>query len=129
MCAQKATPGPLPCYVLISFCNRLAIFFSSCGMNIFYCPTAVLNEYCVFDGNGSLFNARIDAIGKKEVTIHLVRLIEKELNGNPKLHIAIAPPKNIERLEWFAEKVAEIGVNEITPVLCKHSERRELRID
>jgi 16S rRNA (uracil1498-N3)-methyltransferase len=47
----------------------------------------------------------------------------------PKLHIAIAPPKNIERFEWFAEKVTEIGVAEITPLWCKHSERKELRTD
>jgi 16S rRNA (uracil1498-N3)-methyltransferase len=121
-------------------------------MNIFYCPDAVLNEHCtldetesrhistvlrkreneemyVFDGKGKLFDARITSIGKKEVSIHVVRLIEVEENVKPKLHIAIAPPKNIERLEWFAEKVTEIGVTEITPLLCKHSERKELRLD
>src|ERR1043165_9410316 len=121
-------------------------------MNIFYCPQAVLNEYCVldetesrhvstvlrkreseelyvFDGKGSLFDARIETISKKEVTVRVVRLLEKANDDAPKLHIAIAPPKNIERLEWFAEKVTEIGVSEITPVLCKHSERKELRTD
>lgn len=121
-------------------------------MNIFYCPDAVLNEYCeldetesrhvanvlrkregeelfVFDGLGNLYNARIQAISKKSVTLHVVRLMEKEDSDGPKLHMAIAPPKNIERLEWFAEKVTEIGVAEITPILCKHSERKDLRID
>src|SRR5690349_815680 len=121
-------------------------------MNIFYCPAAVLNEYCaldetesrhisgvlrkregeelfVFNGKGSLFDARIETVGKKEVTIHVVRLLQKEVNDKPKLHVAIAPPKNIERLEWFAEKVTEIGVNEITPLICRHSERKELRMD
>jgi 16S rRNA (uracil1498-N3)-methyltransferase len=120
-------------------------------MNIFYCPNAVLNEYCeldevesrhiatvlrkregeelfVFDGKGNLYDARIKNIGKKEVTVHVVRLMQTEENNQPKLHIAIAPPKNIERLEWFAEKVAEIGVTEITPILCKHSERKDLRL-
>ncbi|MES2621722.1 MAG: RsmE family RNA methyltransferase [Bacteroidota bacterium] len=121
-------------------------------MNIFYCPDAVLNEYCaldetesrhiatvlrkreseelyVFDGKGNLFDARIESISKKEVAIHVVSLVRMEENNKPKLHIAIAPPKNIERLEWFAEKVTEIGVTEITPILCKHSERKELRLD
>lgn len=121
-------------------------------MNIFYCPEAVLNEYCgldetesrhiatvlrkregeelfVFDGKGSLFNARIEAISKREVMVHIVRLMEKDEENLPRLHIAIAPPKNIERFEWFAEKVTEIGVSEITPLLCKHSERKELRVD
>ncbi len=121
-------------------------------MNIFYCPLAILNEYCVldetesrhianvmrkrdgeelfvFDGKGNLFDARIQSIGKKEVTVHVVRLMQIEDATLPRLHIAIAPPKNIERFEWFAEKVTEIGVAEITPLLCKHSERKELRID
>jgi 16S rRNA (uracil1498-N3)-methyltransferase len=121
-------------------------------MNIFYCPDAVLNEHCtfdesesrhistvlrkreneemyVFDGKGKLFDARIESISKKEVTVRVVKLIEVEEENKPRLHIAIAPPKNIERLEWFAEKVTEIGVAEITPLLCKHSERKELRLE
>jgi 16S rRNA (uracil1498-N3)-methyltransferase len=121
-------------------------------MNIFYCPAAVVNVYCeldetesrhiatvlrkregdelkVFDGNGNLFDARIQNIGKRAVTVHILRLVQTEDSNLPKLHIAIAPPKNIERLEWFAEKVTEIGVSEITPVLCKHSERKDFRVD
>ena len=121
-------------------------------MNIFYCPLAVLNAYCeldetesrhvatvlrkregeellVFDGNGNLFDAQIQTIGKKEVTVHVTRLVKTEESNLPKLHIAIAPPKNIERLEWFAEKVTEIGVHEITLLLCKHAERKEVRLD
>lgn len=121
-------------------------------MNIFYCPGAVLSDYftldetesrhiatvlrkregeelLVFDGKGNLYDARIDSITKKEVTVHTFRLRQAEANDRPKLHIAIAPSKNIERLEWFAEKVTEIGVTEITPILCNHSERKELRLD
>ena len=121
-------------------------------MNIFYCPTAILNEFTtldeteshhlinvlrkkdkeelyVFDGNGSLFTATIEGIGKKEVVVRIKKLVDEEATGKPKLHIAIAPPKNIERMEWFAEKVTEIGVSEITPIITKHSERKELRAD
>ena len=121
-------------------------------MNVFYCSNAVLNEHValddaesqhvskvlrkregeellVFDGKGSLFSARIDSIGKREVMIHLVRLIEKDTDEAPKLHIAIAPPKNIDRFEWFIEKVTEIGVCEITPVICDRSERKDVRLD
>jgi len=43
------------------------------------------------------------------------------------LHIAIAPTKNNERLEWFLEKATEIGVDEITPITCEHSERRVIK--
>ncbi len=41
-----------------------------------------------------------------------------------RIHIAIAPTKNIERLEWFIEKCTEIGVDEITPIICRYSERK-----
>ena len=118
-------------------------------MNIFYCPNAILNESCVldeaesahltkvlrkrendelyaFDGKGKLFEARIVGINKKETTIHIFRLVEVEEN-KPRLHIAIAPSKNTDRLEWFAEKATEIGIAEITPIICTHSERKELR--
>ena len=121
-------------------------------MNIFYCPNAELNESClldenesshlikvlrkrendellVFDGRGKLYDARIENIGKKETTVHIVRLVEVEEQTKPRLHIAIAPSKNTERLEWFAEKATEIGIAEITPLICKHSERKELRPD
>jgi 16S rRNA (uracil1498-N3)-methyltransferase len=120
-------------------------------MNIFYCPVAQLNETCildeaesahltkvlrkrendelfVFDGKGKLFEARIENVGKKETTVHVFRLVEVEESG-PRLHVAIAPSKNTERLEWFAEKATEIGIAEITPVICTHSERKELRPD
>ncbi len=121
-------------------------------MNVFYCSNAVLNEHValdeaesqhiskvlrkregeellVFDGKGSLFNACIDSVSKREVIVHFVRLMKRELTDGPKLHIAIAPPKNIDRFEWFIEKVTEIGVHEITPVICGRSERKDVRID
>jgi len=121
-------------------------------MNIFYCPGAELHAYCeldetesrhvatvlrkregeelyVFDGAGNLYNSLIQNIDKHSVTVNIVRLIETQGESTYPLHIAIAPPKNIERLEWFAEKVTEIGIDEITPLLCKHSERKDLRAD
>jgi 16S rRNA (uracil1498-N3)-methyltransferase len=46
-----------------------------------------------------------------------------------RLHLAVAPTKNIARFEWFLEKATEIGVDEITPLICEHSERIQIRID
>lgn len=43
------------------------------------------------------------------------------------LHLAIAPTKNINRLEWFLEKATEIGIHSITPLLCEHSERKIIK--
>jgi len=45
------------------------------------------------------------------------------------LHIAIAPTKNIDRIEWFLEKATEIGIDEITPLICIHSERRTVNAE
>jgi 16S rRNA (uracil1498-N3)-methyltransferase len=53
-------------------------------------------------------------------------------NEHPKenqIHIAIAPTKNMERLEWFVEKATEIGITEISLILCQNSERREVKIE
>ncbi|MBE9491864.1 MAG: RNA methyltransferase, partial [Bacteroidetes bacterium] len=44
-------------------------------------------------------------------------------------HLAIAPTKNINRFEWFLEKATEIGIDEISPIICDHSERKTLKTD
>lgn len=44
-----------------------------------------------------------------------------------KLHMAVAPTKNTDRFEWFLEKATEIGISEITPILCDHSERKVIK--
>lgn len=46
-----------------------------------------------------------------------------------KIHIAVAPPKNISRFEWFLEKATEIGIGQITPLICQRSERQRLNTD
>ena len=43
------------------------------------------------------------------------------------LHIAIAPTKNNDRFEWFLEKATEIGIDEVTPIICEHSERKMIK--
>lgn len=50
-------------------------------------------------------------------------------NKNAPLHIAIAPTKSNDRLEWFLEKATEIGVTQVTPILCQHSERKTVKAD
>jgi len=82
----------------------------------------------ITDGKGSLFTGTISQAHHKHCQIEVIST-QKFNNLTPYLHIAIAPTKNIERLEWFLEKVTEIGINEITPILCQHSERKQVRID
>lgn len=80
------------------------------------------------DGKGHLYQGRIQEESRKGIQVQIIETITYAPR-NPKLHIAIAPTKNTSRLEWFCEKVCEIGVHEITPILCDHSERTNLRTD
>jgi 16S rRNA (uracil1498-N3)-methyltransferase len=81
------------------------------------------------DGKGTLFEARISDLRSRRVTVEIISRQENYNKRNYFLHLAVAPTKNIDRYEWFLEKATEIGVDEITPLICDHSERRHLRTD
>jgi len=121
-------------------------------MNIFYCPEAALNKVveldeqeshhahkvlrknvgdviAVFDGKGNLYSASIAVVSKRNITAVVQDLLQKTDHTKPRLHVAIAPPKNLDRLEWLVEKATEIGVDEISLIVCQNSERREVRLD
>jgi len=81
------------------------------------------------DGRGGRYAATIaDAHPKRAVLA-----IEEVQIGYGKrpyyLHVAIAPTKNIERVEWFLEKATEVGIDEITPLVCEHSERKDVKTE
>ena len=81
------------------------------------------------DGHGTLCHCRIIDDSPKHCTVEVVERL-KEYGKRPfHLHIAVAPTKNMARLEWFVEKAVEIGVDEITPIICTHSERLFLKTD
>lgn len=85
------------------------------------------DEIMLVDGKGSTFIARItDAHPKKTQTL-IVSSSFQERAHPYHLHLAVAPTKNIERFEWFLEKATEIGVDEITPIICDHAERKEVK--
>lgn len=79
------------------------------------------------DGKGNLYLAEITVPHPKR-TLLTVMEVQKEYNKrNHYLHLAVAPTKNIERLEWLLEKATEIGVDEISWILCQRSERKEVK--
>lgn len=80
-------------------------------------------------GDGTLYQAEICKISGKEVEVEIIHAKHDFEKRNYYLHIAIAPTKSIDRFEWFIEKATEIGIDEITPLLTEHSERKNLRID
>lgn len=86
------------------------------------------DEVWVTDGQGTLYKCRIDVANSKacELTV-----LESEVKPPFKhyLHMAVAPTKNADRFEWFVEKATELGISEITPIICEHSERQKIRVD
>jgi len=83
----------------------------------------------ITNGKGALFTSEIIIGDDKNCTVKIINIETKEKPWNYNLHIAIAPTKNIDRFEWFLEKATEIGIDEITPILCDHSERKIIKID
>jgi len=87
------------------------------------------DEILITDGRGTTYTARITNPHPKHCDFEILSREKQEPHHAFHLHIAIAPTKNIERLEWAIEKCVEIGVDEITPLLCRFSERKQLRTD
>ena len=83
----------------------------------------------VIDGAGMRAIGKIEAAHAKQCAVSLTNKELVPKNRNYYLHIAIAPTKNIERIEWFVEKAVEIGVDEITFLRCKNSERTVVKDD
>lgn len=86
------------------------------------------DEIEVLNGKGASFRAEISEAHPKKCVLKIKEVISFE---PPKysIHIAIAPTKNMERLEWFAEKTTELGITHITLLLCKNNERKIVKTD
>jgi len=83
----------------------------------------------ITNGKGMLFTCEIAVASDKKCMVNIIQFEEKQKHWNYYLHIAIAPTKNNDRFEWFLEKATEIGIDEITPIICQNSERKVLKID
>lgn len=83
----------------------------------------------IADGRGHMYEAVITNPHPKHCEVE-IRSIEKQTKHHQgDVHIAVAPTKNIERMEWLAEKCTEIGLDRLTPLLCHYSERKQIRVD
>ena len=118
-------------------------------MNVFYTPdisgdVCVLNEseshhiikvlrkkegedVYLIDGNGGFFQGNITEAHPKHCKVTISAQLEANETRNYRLHLAIAPTKNINRFDWLLEKITEIGIDEITPVISFHSERKKIK--
>lgn len=83
----------------------------------------------VTDGKGNLAKCEVNHITKKVVEANVIELNEEFEKKNYYIHIAIAPTKTMERLEFFLEKATEIGIDEITFINSFHSERKNIKLE
>ncbi|MCB0761066.1 MAG: 16S rRNA (uracil(1498)-N(3))-methyltransferase [Flavobacteriales bacterium] len=86
------------------------------------------DEVFFTDGKGSLFQCRIAVAHARKAVLEVVNVQQFPAPAFP-LTVAIAPTKNIDRMEYFVEKAVEIGVHRIVPIRCDRSERKAIKTD
>lgn len=85
------------------------------------------DQITLVDGRGGFYTAEITYPNPKRCMVDVIKSEQNFGLRKFQVHIAIAPTKSIERIEWFLEKATEIGISRITPLLCQHSERKEIK--
>lgn len=83
----------------------------------------------VIDGRGNKYSCRIADANAHKTAVEIIGSETISPAWNYNITVAVAPTKNIDRMEWLVEKLTEIGVNRIVPLLCRHSERKEIKTD
>ena len=79
------------------------------------------------DGKGTLYLAVVEEPHPKRCTVRVVEEHHEWEKRPYRLTVAVAPTKNIDRIEWFVEKATECGIDRIVPILCDHSERKVIK--
>ena len=119
-------------------------------MHRFYCPdiagTSTLGEedskHCVkvlrmaegdnievVDGNGNLYTCRITMAHPKRCAVEVLECQHQPPHWGHRIVLGIAPTKNLDRMEWWLEKATEMGLDRFTPLKCRFSERKELKME
>lgn len=83
----------------------------------------------VIDGKGSRYVCTILSADPRGVMLEVMERTEIPPHWGCRITLAVAPTKNMDRMEWLVEKAVELGVDRIVPLLCEHSERKIVKID
>ncbi|GGK69196.1 16S rRNA (uracil(1498)-N(3))-methyltransferase [Rufibacter glacialis] len=83
----------------------------------------------LIDGQGGMFEAQIAEPNPKKTKISILRHHAEYQKRPYQIHVAVAPTKNMDRMEWFVEKAVEMGIDEITFLQCARSERKNLNLE
>jgi 16S rRNA (uracil1498-N3)-methyltransferase len=86
------------------------------------------DQIVVFDGKGGVYTCNITRADPKKTEFEIV---QRQLYKTSSffIHVALAPTKNIERIEWFLEKSIEVGIHQISFLICNNSERKKVNMD
>ena len=82
----------------------------------------------ITNGKGFLFEGQLSFASPKQCEVSILKC-QEQIHRPYHLHLVVAPTKMNERYEWFLEKATEIGIDEITPIICQHSERTSLKLE
>ena len=87
------------------------------------------DDMFLMDGRGNFYHAEVSLATHKKCLYHIKETLPQQKTWRGHIHLAIAPTKHIDRMEWLAEKATEVGFDEITFLHCAFSERKALRTD
>ena len=87
------------------------------------------DEMMLMDGEGTFYKAVITEATKKRCLYRIEETLPQHRQWQPHLHLAVAPTKNMDRMEWLAEKATEIGFDELTFLKCRWSERTAIKTE
>ena len=87
------------------------------------------DDIFLIDGKGSFYEAVVTLANSKHCLYKITQTLVQNKTWKGHIHLAIAPTKDISRIEWLVEKATEIGFDEISFLNCQFSERKNLRID
>ncbi len=85
------------------------------------------DEMFLMDGVGTFYRANVTIAATKRCMYEIVETLPQQRAWNGKIHVAVAPTKVMDKIEWFCEKATEVGIDEISFLNCKLSERKVLR--
>lgn len=87
------------------------------------------DELQVIDGKGGVMKCRIVDAHPKHTAVEILGRTHESLPWQQEIAVAVAPTKHMDRMEWMVEKLTEIGVDRIIPMLCERSERKEIKTE
>lgn len=87
------------------------------------------DELFLMDGQGTFYRAVVTLASHKQCLYDILETLPQQKTWKGRVHLAVAPTKMMERIEWLAEKATEVGIDELSFLNCQFSERRNLRAD